>query len=243
MENLCTLFFTLDIIFNFMRVPDDRDINSENKVTHSTIGLRYIKGGKFFVDVIATVPLYLITYVQGEKNNWAETESSNQYGVFLKLVRLVRISRLINLLDPSAVHKIGEILFSGQTRQKKVELQLMIKNVYQVFRLILLTVITTYFTGCIFYFVSSMQNDETMLNLGVDTFIDANSLEENAYTYQLITSCYFSITTLSTVGYGELFPISKVEKCLGMVIMLLGVGFFSYIMGSFIDIISNMSQS
>ena len=119
----------------------------------------------------------------------------------------------------------------------------MIKNVYQVFRLILLTVITTYFTGCIFYFVSSMQNDETMLNLGVDTFIDANSLEENAYTYQLITSCYFSITTLSTVGYGELFPISKVEKCLGMVIMLLGVGFFSYIMGSFIDIISNMSQS
>ena len=77
MENLCTLFFTLDIIFNFMRLPDDRDNNSETKVTHSTIGLKYIKGGKFFVDVIATVPLYLITYVQGEKNNWAETESSN----------------------------------------------------------------------------------------------------------------------------------------------------------------------
>ena len=82
-----------------------------------------------------------------------------------------------------------------------------------------------------------------MLNLNVDTFISENSLESEAYTYQLITSCYFSITTLSTVGYGELYPISKVEKCLGMVIMLLGVGFFSYIMGSFIDIISNISES
>ena len=111
MENLCTLFFTLDIVFNFMRVPDDRDVNSETKVTHSTIGLRYIKGGKFFIDVIATVPLYLITYVQGQRTNWEEQEGGNQYGVFLKLVRLVRISRLINLLDPSAVHKIGEILF------------------------------------------------------------------------------------------------------------------------------------
>lgn len=117
----------------------------------------------------------------------------------------------------------------------------MIKNVYQVFRLILLTVITTYFTGCMFYFISSMQNDDTMLNFDIRTFITENSLENEAFTYQLITSCYFSITTLSTVGYGELYPISKIEKVLGMVVMLLGVGFFSYIMGSFIDIISNMS--
>ena len=101
----------------------------------------------------------------------------------MKLVRLVRISRLINLLDPSAVHKIGEILFSGQTRQKKVELQLLIKNVYQVFRLILLTVITTYFTGCMFYFISAMQNDKTLLNLNIETFITANSLEENSFVY------------------------------------------------------------
>ena len=67
------------------------------------------------------------------------------------------------------MHKIGEILFSSQTRQKKVELQLLIKNVYQVFRLILLTVITTYFTGCMFYFISAMQNDKTLLNLYVET--------------------------------------------------------------------------
>jgi len=55
-----------------------------------------------------------------------------------------------------------------------VELQLLIKNVYQVFRLILLTVITTYFTGCMFYFISAMQNDKTLLNLNVETFITAN---------------------------------------------------------------------
>ena len=48
-----------------MRVPDDQTANSDTKVTHATIGLKYIKGGKFFVDVLATVPLYLITYVKG----------------------------------------------------------------------------------------------------------------------------------------------------------------------------------
>jgi len=65
----------------------------------------------------------------------------------------------------------------------------------------------------------------------------------NPYTYQLITSCYFSITTLSTVGYGDLHPISMLEKCIGMAVMLLGVGFFSYIMGKFIDIISNIQNT
>ena len=57
----------------------------------------------------------------------------------------------------------------------------------------------------------------------------------------MITSCYFSITTLSTVGYGDLFPISDVEKIVGIIIMLGGVAFFSYIMGSFIEIISTFN--
>lgn len=75
------------------------------------------------------------------------------------------------------------------------------------------------------------------------TFISVNSLNTTQYTneYKFITSCYFSITTLSTVGYGDLFPISNAEKIIGIMIMLAGVGFFSFIMGSFIEIISTFN--
>ena len=61
--------------------------------------------------------------------------------------------------------------------------------------------------------------------------------------YKMITASYFSITTLSTVGYGDLFPISISEKIVGMIIMLIGVAFFSFIMSSFIDIISAFNQN
>ena len=61
--------------------------------------------------------------------------------------------------------------------------------------------------------------------------------------YRFISSCYFSITTLSTVGYGDLFPISNTEMILSIFIMLAGVGFFSFIMGSFIEIISTFNQN
>ena len=91
--------------------------------------------------------------------------------VALKLVRLVRIPRIINLLDLSKINSVVETIFSGQTRSKKVVFQQIMKNVYRVFRLILMTIIITYFVGCSFYLISSMQNDPNLFNLGIDTYI------------------------------------------------------------------------
>jgi hypothetical protein len=77
-----------------------------------------------------------------------------------------------------------------------------------------------------------------------DTFRTAFQLEcRKNGIYKMITASYFSITTLSTVGYGDLFPISISEKIVGMIIMLIGVAFFSFIMSSFIDIISAFNQN
>ena len=59
---------------------------------------------------------------------------------------------------------------------------------------------------------------------------------------QLVVSCYYALTTLSTVGYGDYFPISNSERFFAVIIMLGGVAFFSYIMGNFIEIISNFEK-
>lgn len=57
--------------------------------------------------------------------------------------------------------------------------------------------------------------------------------------HQLIVSCYYALTTLSTVGYGDYYPISNAERIMAVIIMLCGVAFFSYIMGNFIEILQN----
>jgi potassium voltage-gated channel Eag-related subfamily H protein 8 len=66
--------------------------------------------------------------------------------------------------------------------------------------------------------------------------------EEKTNYDRLMMSCYYAITTLSTVGYGDLTPISTNEMLFASIIMLCGVAFFSFIMSSFIDIISNFNQ-
>jgi len=54
-----------------------------------------------------------------------------------------------------------------------------------------------------------------------------------------MTSIYFSLTVLSTVGYGDYFPISNFEMTTALVVMLGGVAFFSYIMGNLLEIFQN----
>ena len=59
---------------------------------------------------------------------------------------------------------------------------------------------------------------------------------------RLIICCYYALTTLSTVGYGDYTPITNLEKIVGILIMILGIAFFSYIMGNFNDVLINYDK-
>ena len=47
------------------------------------------------------------------------------------------------------------------------------------------------------------------------------------------------MTTLATIGYGDLSPKTKVEKFTVILIMIIGIAFFSYIMGNFSGILTS----
>jgi fatty acid desaturase len=107
--------------------------------------------------------------------------------------------------------------------------------VYKIFRLIIIAIIITYFIGCFWYFYCNVEEEVT--------FITMNQLDKKDDMYKLIVSCYYALTTLSTVGYGDYYPVSSRERIVAVVIMLGGVAFFSYIMGHFIEIISNYKKN
>jgi hypothetical protein len=71
------------------------------------------------------------------------------------------------------------------------------------------------------------------------TFYKSFSLGNLSNKDQLILVSYFVLTTLSTVGYGDYSPFSDIEVVVSLVYILAGAAFFAFIMGSFIEIISN----
>ena len=79
---------------------------------------------------------------------------------------------------------------------------------YNLFRLIIIACFITYGTGCLFYFMSEKLNYAKDLESG-NTFILSHGFEDlPSPGGRLIKVSYFHLTTLSTVGYGDLYPIS-----------------------------------
>ena len=51
------------------------------------------------------------------------------------------------------------------------------------------------------------------------------------------------MTTLSTVGYGDFYPISDPEKIIGSVIQVVGVVVFANVMNKFIEIVLTIKET
>jgi hypothetical protein len=83
-----------------------------------------------------------------------------------------------------------------------------------------------------------MTADEFLME-NTEEFIHYYELEGNSPAENSIIGFYFAITTLSTVGFGDYTPRSDYERGIGTFILISGVMMFSYLMGSFIDILSS----
>lgn len=50
------------------------------------------------------------------------------------------------------------------------------------------------------------------------------------------------MTTLTTVGYGDFVPKTELEKIICIIIMIVGIAFFSFIMGNFTDVLNSYEK-
>lgn len=66
-------------------------------------------------------------------------------------------------------------------------------------------------------------------------------LSDPVSTY--ITALYWAVTTLATVGYGDITPETNLQKLFSMVIMVTGVGVFGYVIGNIATMITNFDRA
>jgi hypothetical protein len=108
-EHVVFAAFTVDILFNLMRVPESME-GPNQKRDHFVLFKSYLKSGWLVLDVLATFPFYLINTSGG----------ASSLGMWFKLLRLVRLPKILNLLDLARFNKFVETVVSGQTRGKRV---------------------------------------------------------------------------------------------------------------------------
>lgn len=146
LEHIVFGSYTLDILFNFMRLPTSEELSNmknpvQNPRSHLFLAKRYCLGYRFMMDFTATFPFYLI---------------SNE-GSWLKLLRMTRLPKVLNLVDEKRITKLINFVVEGLPNDKRIKYRIHIKQAFSIMRLMLITIILTYFIGCGFYFVALIE--------------------------------------------------------------------------------------
>ncbi|KAD3641723.1 hypothetical protein E3N88_30947 [Mikania micrantha] len=202
------LFFAIDIILTFFVAYLDKSTYLLVD-DHKKIAMRYVTHMMFPMDVASTLPFQFIYRLFTGKFHHGQI-----FG-FLNLLRLWRLRRVSELF--SRLEKDTRFSYFW-TRYIK---------------LICVTLFAVHSAGCFYYWIATHHRhmDDTWIGSIIQDF--ENRSIWLGYTYSL----YWSIVTLTTVGYGDLHAVNPGEKVFSIFYMLFNIGLTSYLIGNMTNLI------
>ncbi|KAG9459299.1 hypothetical protein H6P81_003807 [Aristolochia fimbriata] len=201
------VFFAVDIVLTFFVAYLD-------KSTYllvddpKKIAARYLTKMLFPMDVASTMPFQLIYRLITGKHG------GDVFG-FLNLLRLWRLRRVSELF--SRLEKDTRFSYFW-TRYSK---------------LLSVTLFTVHAAGCFYFWLAAQYHTKGNTWIGKQVPDFEHRSIWLGYTY----SMYWSITTLATVGYGDLHAENTGEKTFNILYMLFNIGLTAYLIGNMTNLI------
>jgi Ion channel len=108
----------------------------------------------------------------------------------------------------------------------------------RIFEMLSIFLILQHITACVWIFIGRYDGNDSKRNwIYRGNFVDLDPFE------LYMTSMYFSVTTVLTVGYGDISAHNPGEKLFCIVLMVIGVLLFSFATGSLTSMISSRDQT
>jgi len=144
----------------------------------------------------------------------------------LRGLRLVRLLRLLKLL------KIDEIIATLETTLK-VNLK-----VLKVGKMVGLLLFLMHLLGCFWYMLHAEGGYEVTW---LSEYDGGSGLEKPPHL-QYLYSVYWALTTLTTVGYGDITPVNDLERIYTLGALLVGALVFGYLLSAVGSLIANLDN-
>ncbi|ETW06265.1 hypothetical protein H310_02559 [Aphanomyces invadans] len=217
-------FFGIDIVTNFFT---GADIKGKVYFDVKTIAQRYVSSwyghrvvgwsakqtDRFVVDFVSTFPFTQVLAGEDE-----------QLGKVLRLFRLVRLLRLFRMIR--ILNRLQHALLIRST-------------ISSLFRYCLTVVFISHWFACFFFWVS--YQDSMSTDPAVNTWLKEKGLFAAPIADQYVTALYWAITTLATVGYGDVSAISTNERLFAIFAMFAGAGIFAYGITNIVALVSSLT--
>uniref|UniRef100_A0AAQ5YE07 Voltage-gated inwardly rectifying potassium channel KCNH2 n=1 Tax=Amphiprion ocellaris TaxID=80972 RepID=A0AAQ5YE07_AMPOC len=206
------IMFIIDILINFRTTY----VNSNDEVvSHPVrIAVHYFKGW-FLIDMVAAIPFDLLIYRNGE-------ETTTLIGL-LKTARLLRLVRVARKLDRYSEYGAAVL-----------------------FLLMCTFALIAHWLACIWYAIGSVERGGSigwLHTLGEQLgkhYNGSNPASGPSIKDKYVTALYFTFSSLTSVGFGNVSPNTNSEKIFSICVMLIGSLMYASIFGNVSAIIQRL---
>lgn len=169
----------------------------------------------FWVDLPASLPYTWIL------------PDSDQVFTPTRFIRMFKLLRLLRVLKLSRI--FGKI-------EGYLDLSLVLNSILSLLKLSGMILVIAHWVACIWRLLGIIETEYP------DTWITRAGLQDERWTIQYISSIYWAVTTMITVGYGDITPITPNEKILTTFVMIIASGVFAFTMNSINNLLQQMNQ-
>ncbi|KAI0980017.1 hypothetical protein GJ496_005538 [Pomphorhynchus laevis] len=214
--------FIIDIFINFRTTFVNS--NDELVVKPSKIALHYLKGW-FIIDLIAAIPFDVILMIL-RKDFGGET--TTLMGL-LKTARLLRLVRVARKLDRYSEYGTAMLLL-----------------------LMASFALLAHWLACIWYAIGNAERSYGRRMTWLDELARATHMPYHDFTGNIsgsngpelkskyVTALYFTLSSLTSVGFGNVSPNTNLEKIFTIIVMLVGSLMYASIFGNVSAIIQRL---
>lgn len=173
------------------------------------------------IDLSSCIPIQLI--FQTDKN----------YSKFIRIGRLPRLYRLIKMAKLIRIMKV----FKTRSEMLKYisDICRVDSGVERLIWFLMTFMLMIHILACLWIFTGMYYLLDTTSN-----WITQSRLEDDGPFELYVTGLYWCVTTLATVGYGDIRPYNTTERLFTSGVMVIGIFIYSYIIGSLTNLLSNL---
>lgn len=233
-ETVMDLLFCCDVVLNFRTgfvVPATDLVEYRPEMVRR----EYMRTW-FLLDFVSSIPFGLLSLNALSQISAIRALKSSRILKTLKILRIFKISKLLkgaNLLknlDPDTLDLIEDFLATGATR-----------SILRILRLVFIVGFVAHIMACFFIYFgkqSRLYGKDSWFLHERKEYRAKQTERGHAVMRIYLAAYYYSITTMTTIGYGDVHPWSDTERILVIILEIFGTFVFAYVISNFTSIVT-----